>query len=280
MVSQRPRDIGAEVSRDAFARIQPLWDELADFGAHDTEAALLHTLGATSALIDAQQAFWAGAVRLVTEGDPLGGWRLRALRRLHESDQDRQVLKQAQQYHDRRIVDPITAAQVRLAGTWRAHLLREIAPPDFDKTAAYDVLYRSRDIHDAIFTGFPVNADAESIFGWYRIGGPREPFTTGDRDVVSAVLRPLRWFHRQVMLGHGLLVAEAPLTVVERRLVSCLLTEWSEKEIAGELSLTPATTHGYITALFRKFGVSGRPGLTALWLGRGPGIGPARTPPD
>jgi DNA-binding CsgD family transcriptional regulator len=267
-------------SRDALERIQGLWDELADFGAHETEAALLHSLRATSGLIDAQQAFWAGTVRLVTDGDPLGGWRLGALRRLHESEQDRQVLKQAQQYHEKRIVDPITAAQARLAGTWRAHLLREIAPPGFETTTAYDILYRSRKIHDAIFTGFPVNADAESIFGWYRVGGIRRPFLPEDRDVVSAVLRPLRWFHRQVMLAHGLLVAEAPLTGVERRLMSCLLTERSEKEIASELSLTPATTHTYITALFRKFGVSGRPGLTALWLGRSPAHGATDSPSD
>jgi DNA-binding CsgD family transcriptional regulator len=36
------------------------------------------------------------------------------------------------------------------------------------------------------------------------------------------------------------------------------------------IDLTLATTHTYITALFRKFGVSGRAGLTALWLGKSP----------
>jgi DNA-binding CsgD family transcriptional regulator len=48
-----------------------------------------------------------------------------------------------------------------------------------------------------------------------------------------------------------------------------LLTERVEKEIAHELGITIATTHTYITDLFRKFGVSGRSGLTALWLGKG-----------
>ena len=52
--------------------------------------------------------------------------------------------------------------------------------------------------------------------------------------------------------------------------MSFLLTERGEKEIARDLDLTPATTHTYITALYRKFGVSGRAGLTALWLGRSP----------
>jgi DNA-binding CsgD family transcriptional regulator len=35
-----------------------------------------------------------------------------------------------------------------------------------------------------------------------------------------------------------------------------------------ELAITLATTHTYITGLFRRFGVSGRSGLTALWLGK------------
>ncbi|HKA30590.1 MAG TPA: LuxR C-terminal-related transcriptional regulator [Candidatus Binatia bacterium] len=72
------------------------------------------------------------------------------------------------------------------------------------------------------------------------------------------------------MLHHGLLIARGPLTPMERRLVNLLLTERVEKEIAHELALTPGTTHTYITGLFRKFGVSGRSGLTALWLGKSP----------
>ena len=72
------------------------------------------------------------------------------------------------------------------------------------------------------------------------------------------------------MLHHGLLIARRPLTPMERRVVSLLLTERGEKEIAHDLDLTLATTHTYITELFRKFGVSGRAGLTALWLGNSP----------
>jgi DNA-binding CsgD family transcriptional regulator len=268
------------VPAERLRQIHVLWDELADFGAPGNDAALVHMLRATSQLIDAQQAFWIGTIRILAEtNDPLRGWRLRALRRLHAPEEDRQLLKRAQQFHDNRIVDPITVEQARRAGTWRAHLLREIAPPDFERTAAYDMLYRSRGIHDAIFTGFPVNRDAESIFAWYRMGDARGPFSEDDCELVSAVLRPLKWFHRQIMLTHGLPVAEAPLTTSERRVTSLLLTECSEKQIAAELSLTPATTHTYITAVFRKFGVSGRAGLTALWLGRQVAAD-SRTPSD
>jgi DNA-binding CsgD family transcriptional regulator len=101
-------------------------------------------------------------------------------------------------------------------------------------------------------------------------GEKSSPFAPYDRDLLAYALRPLKWFHRRVMLHHGLLIARGPLTPMERRLVNLLLTERVEKEIAHELALTAATTHTYITGLFRKFGVSGRSGLTALWLGKSP----------
>jgi len=195
---------------------------------------------------------------------------MRAMRRLTPTPQDEQVYKLARQHLDDGRSDEVTLAQVREAGIFRARLLRELASPEFFATRDYDVLYRSRSIRDAIFVAFPVNEDAESYFGWYRIGAEQGPFSTIDRDVLAYALRALKWFHRRVMLHHGLLVARAPLMPMERRLVSLLLTERSEKEIARELDLTPATAHTYITTLFRKFDVSGRPGLTALWLGKSP----------
>ena len=112
--------------------------------------------------------------------------------------------------------------------------------------------------------------EPESYFGWYRTGENSSTFAPSDRDLLAYALRPLRWFHRRVMLHHSLLIARAPLTRMERRLVNLLLSERVEKEIAHELALTPATTHTYITGLFRKFGVSGRSGLTAVWLGKSP----------
>jgi DNA-binding CsgD family transcriptional regulator len=256
---------------EATARIHALWDELASFSAHETEAALDHALQVLCDLIGAQQAFWIGAVRLQIEGDPLAGWRVRAIRRLDTGAESHRLLKAVKQHHDRGIEDPVTIAQIRQAGAFRVRLLRDLAPPDFESTRAYDILYRSRQIRDAIFAAFPVNVDAESYLGWYRVGPEAAPFAPDDRDLIAFALRALKWFHARVMLHYGLLVAHAPLTSVERRLVGLLLTERSEKEIAADLALTPATTHTYITDLFRKFGVSGRAGLTALWLGRASG---------
>jgi len=251
-------------------RIHALWDEVADFGAHETDTALSHTLRLLSELVGAQSAFWLGAVRLATDLDLLGGWRMRAIRRMNPTPQDDYVYRFSRQRLDRGTPDEVTLTQVREAGTFRARLLRELASPEFFTTPDYEILYRARNIRDAIFVAYPLNEDAESYFGWYRIGAEQGPFSTIDRDVLAYALRALKWFHRRVMLHHGLLVARAPLMPMERRLVSLLLTERSEKEIARELDLTPATAHTYITTLFRKFDVSGRPGLTALWLGKSP----------
>ena len=252
----------------AATRIHALWDELADFGAHDTDAALVHAMRVLGDLVGAQQAFWLGAVRLGTDLDPLGGWRIRGVRRMNKpSPEDDKVYRLARHSLDSGRSDAVTMAQVREAGVFRARLLRELAPPGFAATADYDVLYRARGIHDAIYVACPVNEDAESYLGWYRVGQETSPFAPYDRDLLAYALRAIKWFQRRVMLHHGLLIAKAPLTPMERRLVSLLLTGRVEKEIAHELALTLATAHTYITDLFRKFGVSGRAGLTALWLG-------------
>jgi len=54
----------------------------------------------------------------------------------------------------------------------------------------------------------------------------------------------------------------------ERRVLSLLLTEAAEKQIAQQLGLAVSTTHSYITSIYRKLGVRGRAGLMSLWLRR------------
>ena len=71
------------------------------------------------------------------------------------------------------------------------------------------------------------------------------------------------------MLSYGLLAADTPLTPSERRVLRLLLTDLSEKEVADRLELGVRTTHHHATTIYRKFGVRGRTGLMALWLGEG-----------
>jgi DNA-binding CsgD family transcriptional regulator len=104
--------------------------------------------------------------------------------------------------------------------------------------------------------------------GLFRAHG-QPPFRAQDRDTVAYALRGIKWFHRQLLLSHGLLVAGTPLTDAERSVLQSLLSGKTEKQIAAELGQSPNTTHGHVTALYRKFGVSNRPALMALWLGQG-----------
>ena len=83
------------------------------------------------------------------------------------------------------------------------------------------------------------------------------------------MLRPIKWFHRATMLSYGVMLGDGRLTARERSLCVRLLGKKSEKEIAKSLGLTLPTTRGYIQALYKKFGVQGRTGLMALWLGTG-----------
>jgi DNA-binding NarL/FixJ family response regulator len=46
------------------------------------------------------------------------------------------------------------------------------------------------------------------------------------------------------------------------------MTGLPEKEIAADLGQSFHTTHEYVTAIYRKFGVKNRPALMALWLGQ------------
>ena len=146
-----------------IARIHTLWDELAGFGAHETDAALEHAMQVLSGLVGAQRAFWLGAVRLGSAPDALGGWRIRGIQRMNDPrPEDDVVYKLSRSRLDSGTTDAVTLAQVREAGVFRARLLSELAPPGFADTPDYDVLYRARDISDAIYVVVPANEDAES----------------------------------------------------------------------------------------------------------------------
>ncbi|MGT2511142.1 helix-turn-helix domain-containing protein [Cupriavidus basilensis] len=78
----------------------------------------------------------------------------------------------------------------------------------------------------------------------------------------------LRWYYRQQLLSHGLLIADASLTSAERRVLLGLLDGLTEKQIAQKLEQSPNTTHVHIKSIYTKFNVRNRSTLTALWLGK------------
>lgn len=249
-------------------RAQLLWDELADHTASRIDAALDGLMHGLCALADAQNAAWAGFVRLDSAGnDPIDGWRPLAMRFLHPDEKLLVAVRAQARGMNRRFPNVAVAGIAAQAGDFRAGRLRDIAPEAWFDSDFYRIHYDDCDRADAIYVAFPVNADAESWFGVFRARGqPR--FGAGDRDAVAYALRGIKWFHRQLMLSHGLLVAGMPLTEVERRVLQGLLNGLTEKRIAAEMEQSHNTVHGHVSAIYRKFGVSSRAALMALWLGK------------
>lgn len=248
-------------------RIHTLWDELAAFEAADNDKAVRHLLTVVASMVDAQNAYWMGAVRISDdERDPLFGWRPRTVHYLHPLPNDETFTKERLKTVNRGVPDELTVAHARLAGTFRAGRMRDRVPPEWFTSDVYKG-YLGRSVHDSLVVTAPVSPSAEAYYGFLRMR-PDDPFTEAQRDIAFYAMRGLTWFHRQVMLADGLLVARAPLAPMERKILALLLTDRSEKLIAAELGITPSTLHTYVRDLLRKFGVSGRTGLVALWLGR------------
>ena len=248
-------------------RIHTLWDELAAFEAGDSDAALLHLLDAVARMVDAQNAYWVGAVRMTEDDrDPLSGWRPRLIRYLHPLPNDEKFSSQRLRELGKGKIDELSVAHAKLAGTYRARRMRDLVSAEWFDSDTYKG-YVARGVHDSLSVIAPVSPIAEGYYGFLRMR-PHDPFTEAQRDIAFYAMRGLTWFHRQILLSHGLLVARAPLSPMERRVLALLLTDRSEKLIASEIGVAQSTVHGYVRDVLRKFGVSGRNGLIAVWLGR------------
>lgn len=258
------------MNHEIAERIHAMWDRLADFDAADTEAALEHLMVVLCELVDARNVNWIGAVRLDGNfpNDPVHGWRARHYRHLHQFVPLTDAAKeQAKGLDEGDNIDVTTIRNVAGAGMFRANRLCDLVEPEWFDSPYYRRYYRGVGHSDAIYVAFPVNEDAESYFGVLR--GLEQPrFSPAEREITAYALRGIKWFHRRIMLSHGLLLASAPLTPSERKVMHLLLTDMAEKEIAEELGLALSTTHQYVTGLFRKFNVNSRAALTSLWLNR------------
>jgi len=254
------------MNRDAIFR---LWDELADFGADRCAAAAAHLMQSLCAQTGAWNATWAGGTRLDSgdTDDPLKGWRVSAIQALHpiapypDEGHFWEVVKPWEQ----RVIDPSYLLPMRGVGTFRTYSLRRDLPKSWFDSPFYQLHYGRIGTYDGVWVGFPLNEDCESHFGFYTHG----PITEAAIALFAETLRGIKWFHRNLLLSHGLLVASAPLTPAERRVLHLLLTDASEKDVGARLGLTRATVHQYVVSIYRKFGVRSRPALMRLWLSRG-----------
>ncbi len=247
--------------------IHRLWDELSDFDVGHTDAATRHLQERLCRMVGAWNSTWGGATRLApSPGDPLQGWRVAVTRLLYpfEAPAEDGPFKALQKRWNNREMDVSFLQPMQAIGQFRTYGHRRDLPPEWFDGPVYQMFSARYGTLDSLWVGFPINGDAESHFGFYA----RKVFTDGDYALLAYALRGIKWFHRQVMLTSGPLVAQAPLTPTERKVLGLLLTKAAERVIAAELGLAVSTTHQHIVAIFRKYGVRSRAELMSLWLGR------------
>jgi DNA-binding CsgD family transcriptional regulator len=249
--------------------IHRAWDELAGFGAGESVQAVAGLMEFLCGRGGAWNATWAGAIRFDgdRDDDPLKGWGVGAVQALHAipPHPGEGHFKETLRIWDRREIDPSFLLPMRNLGTFRAYCFRKELPEDWFGSAFYERHYASVGTFDAVFVAFPLNEDCESHFGFYS----RKTFTDEEIALLAYALRGIKWFHRDLMLSHGLLMASSPLTVAERKVLQLLLTDASEKSIAAQVEMAASTVHQHVVRIYRKFGVSSRAGLMSLWLSRG-----------
>ncbi len=249
-----------------------LWDELTDFPAAQVDQACQHLLKTLSGWLGANNAAWIGAVRLLdgtaAVRDALNGWRVKTITFLHPPKAQEALLAQ-KILADKNSVTPgmPSVATAKLSGTFRVHRLHDgfIDLDAYRQTAHYRAYHEAFGVDDRLWVASPINPQAESYFVFDKRRTVSR-FTEADAELATYVLRGLKWFHRQLLCSHGLLVAQSPLTPAERQVVQFMLTDKSEKEIASALGISAHTAHGHVKEIFRKFGVKGRAGLMAVWL--------------
>lgn len=253
---------------DEFDSFIEIWDQLAEFEVANTDQALTFLLESLSHKLKAKNAYWLAAVRISQRDnkDPLLGWRPAATFHLHKPEPLAKLVKSKVKALQTGKASESTRNHVRQAGQFRAVTLKEHVSSDYFSSDEYLHSYVNMGLSDSLWIILPVNQDCESYFCVQR-GAGCEPFTGEEKRYMAMLIRGVRWFHRQLMLSYGLLVAEHPITVSERRVVKALLSGKSEHEIAEKLGWTKATTHSYVTQVFRKFNVRGRAEFAALWLG-------------
>jgi DNA-binding CsgD family transcriptional regulator len=219
-------------------------------------------------LLDAQYAYWLGSTRVsaVIDGDPLNSWRVGAFRQMDQSRLRNKPIDKPLDNVNAGTVNADFFGDVRRAGSFRISIKSEQVKGGWEKSATCRDASSSIESSDRIIVMMPVSEDVESWVGFERNGKGKGHFCDEDRDLLHYAVRPLRGFHRQLLLHHGVFVADKPLTNSERRVLNELLTEKTEKEIARELALSPSTVHTYCVRICKKFGVRGRAGLVALWL--------------
>ncbi|HTU70889.1 MAG TPA: helix-turn-helix transcriptional regulator [Candidatus Baltobacteraceae bacterium] len=250
--------------RDVHA-VSRIWSELADFPASDIDAALAHALRELTRTIGATNGFWVAARRDAEASritDPRA-WRIVATAQLDSSAERRgRVAEQAARFAAGD-VDPQTQAILAHAGRTRAFLRPELVDDhEWENSWLYNEILRPLAVGDRLLGSHTIDTRHESYIGLER-GINARPFGERERDVLNLFLLGAGAFHREAMRAFA---PACSLTPREHEVLCLLLTGMAEREIAWQLSLTPRTTHQYVVAILRKFGLHGRVELMAHFL--------------
>lgn len=255
----RPRDF------DAIAR---LWRELSEFPAAQCDQALVHCLDRLQRIVGASNASWVAATRSahVHPQDPMRGWWPSDVFVLHDAEANARQNDAVMEQLEHQVIDPQSAAMIARAGEQRAQLRRTLVDDaTWERSWLYQDILRPLGLGDRLVASYPVSPTAESYFALDRARSDR-PFDDRARDLLLLFLAGCPAFHREQLRVRGFLDASRRLSPRERNVLKLLLTDRSEPEIADTLGLAFTTTHQYVMAVYRKFGVQGRAALAARWL--------------
>lgn len=263
-----------KLSAEKIARVHQLWDELADYpasasaSASDSHTAVYFLLDSLGELLNSACHLWLAAVQFDKrkQDDPASGWV--PVRMLIQDNGSRAMLskpKDFDKYMSPGKISEATINHIRQAGEFRSTLLRDHVSPSYMESNEFINEYTTLGRHDTLSVIMPMAKDVEVYILFYR-SVEHDLFTEEDLELASYALRGLKWFHRQALLSYGLVIAEEPLTPTQRKVLNLLLTKKSEKEIADTLRQKKATTHEHVTQIYRKFNVSSRAALMAIWL--------------
>lgn len=169
--------------------------------------------------------------------------------------------------------DPIFRALWRRRGRLLTVTRRQVvSDAAWYRSITYDRYFQPAGIDHGLVSVYPVGADGSvQVIALQR--------AIGERDFSPRQRRLAGFFHAELgpLIGRTLAsdteLCPSDLSPRLRQTLASLLEGDSEKQMAARLGLSPATTHQYVTALYRRFGVQSRAQLLAHALRR---VGRAR----
>ncbi|RAL20923.1 hypothetical protein DL240_14710 [Lujinxingia litoralis] len=118
---------------------------------------------------------------------------------------------------------------------------------------------------DRMLGGLPLGDTVEVIIGVDRpLGAPE--FVEEDRAQLARFFERCGPYLMRILISHGLLPHQNPLTPRERECHELLLDALTESEIAEVMGLTPRSAHQYVARVYQKLGINSRAQLISEWL--------------